>query len=263
MQQLISEKLPDIFNSTFTVVMPAYNEEDVIGKTLDEICDFISSNNLKWSVIVPMDGNDGTGQIVSHYSNIFPFVSMIKSNERNGKGGAIKRVLDRIESDYVILMDADGSMPFQTIMDNLHILDEYDALIFSRYYGDNSIPYARKFLSRGFNVLVQASLGLRIRDTQSGYKAFRSDLFISAMRKVGPTNTFYDVALLFYLNKEGARVNEVRSKYEHREGGKFHPLSEVIGQGASLVAFRIRHSRFYKYVPDNLIDLYYRKFRWI
>ena len=263
MQQLISEKLPDIFNSTFTVVMPAYNEEDVIGKTLDEICDFISSNNLKWSVIVPMDGNDGTGQIVSHYSNIFPFVSMIKSNERNGKGGAIKRVLDRIESDYVILMDADCSMPFQTIMDNLHILDEYDALIFSRYYGDNSIPYARKFLSRGFNVLVQASLGLRIRDTQSGYKAFRSDLFISAMRKVGPTNTFYDVALLFYLNKEGARVNEVRSTYEHREGGKFHPLSEAIGQGASLVAFRIRHSRFYKYVPDSLIELYYRKFRWI
>ena len=36
------------------------------------------------------------------------------------------------QSDYVILVDADGSMPFQTIMDNLHILDEYDALIFSR-----------------------------------------------------------------------------------------------------------------------------------
>ena len=160
-------------------------------------------------------------------------------------------------------MDADGSMPFQTIMDNLHILDEYDAMIFSRYYGDNSIPCVRNFLSRGFNILVQASLGLRIRDTQSGYKAFRSDLFISAMRKVGPTNTFYDIALLFYLNEEGARVNEVRSTYEHREGGKFHPLSEAIGQGASLVAFRIRHSRFYKYVPDNLIDLYYRKFRWI
>ena len=118
MQQLISEKLPDIFNSTFTVVMPAYNEEDVIGKTLDEICDFISSNNLKWSVIVPMDGNDGTGQIVSHYSSIFPFVSMIKSNKRNGKGGAIKRVLDRIKSDYVILMDADGSMPFSDLEKN-------------------------------------------------------------------------------------------------------------------------------------------------
>ena len=99
-------------------------------------------------MILPLDGNDGTGQIVSHYSSIFPFVSIVKSNKRNGKGGAIKRALDRIESDYVILMDADCSMPFQTIMDNLHILDEYDALIFSRYYGDNRIPYVRKFLSR-------------------------------------------------------------------------------------------------------------------
>ena len=51
-------------------------------------------------------------------------------------------------------------------------------------------------------------------------KGFRSDLFISTMKKVGSTNTFsFDLVLLFYLNKEGARVNEVRSKYEHLEGG--------------------------------------------
>ncbi len=263
MQRLISETLPGIFSSTFTIIIPAYNEEDVIGKTLDEICDFISSNHLKWSVIVSVEGRDGTSQIVSHYQSIFPFISEIKSNVRNGKGGAIKRALDRIESDYTILMDADGSMPFRAITYNLLLLGEYDALIFSRYFRDNSIPFVRKLLSRVFNILVQASLGLRIRDTQSGYKAFRSDLFISAIRKVGSTNTFLDVALLFYLKKEGARVKEVKSIYEHRERGKFNPISGIIGMGASLVAFRIRHSRFYKYVPDGLIDLYYRKFRWI
>ena len=62
------------------------------------------------------------------------------------------------------------------------------------------------------------------------------------------------------MNKEGARVNEVRSTYVHREGWEISPLSGVIGLGASLVAFRIRHSRNYKYVSYNL-DLHYRKFR--
>lgn len=263
MQETISEKATPLLEDTFTLIIPAYNEEEVIGKSLEEVCDFISTRQLNWKVVVSIDGNDGTDSIVSSYSAKFPFISMMKSNARGGKGAAIKRVLKAINSDYVILMDADRSMAFQNVIDNLHFLQEYDGIIFSRYNGSNRIPFIRRFLSKGFNVLVHVSLGISIRDTQSGYKAFKSDNFIKSMRKVGSTNTFFDVALLFFLKQEKARVKEVESFYNHRGESKFHPIGEVIGQGVSLAAFRIRHSRFYKYVPKNLVNLYYRKLRWI
>jgi glycosyltransferase involved in cell wall biosynthesis len=264
MQQIIQEEeLLKILQNTLTIIIPAYNEEEVIGKTLDEISTFILRNNLSWSVIVSVDGNDSTDRVVSSYSSNFPFVSMIKSNERSGKGAAVKRVLDRINSDYIILMDADNSTNFQSITDNLSFLQEYDGIIFARYYYDNKIPLLRRFLSRSFNILVQASLGIRITDTQTGYKTFRSDIFKEGMRRVGPTNAFFDVALLFFLKQEKVRIKEVKVRYNHRKGGKFNPVSGTLGLGISLVAFRIRHSRFYKYIPESLVELYYRKLKWI
>jgi glycosyltransferase involved in cell wall biosynthesis len=247
MQQIIQEAgLPKVFQNTFTVVIPAYNEEEVIGEVLEEICSFVASNHLDWSVIVSLDGDDDTDQVVSSYSSSFPFVSMMKSDERSGKGAAIKRVLNEISSEYVIIMDADNSMNFQTITNNLHLLQEYDGIIFSRYNNGNRIPFIRRFLSKGFNTLVRASLGITIRDTQSGYKAFESNNFITAMNKVGSTNTFWDVSLLYYLNREKAKIKEIQCEYNHRKESKFHPLGEILGQGLSLIAFRLRHSRFYK-----------------
>ena len=248
---------------TFTVIVPAYNEEKLIGSALKEVCEFIASNNLQWNVIVSVDGKDRTKDVVSSYSSKFSFVSCMHSNERGGKGSAIKRVLDSINTDYVILMDADKSMTFNTIIKGLHLLGEFDGLIFSRYFIENKIPLVRKVLSRGFNVLVRASLQLSIRDTQTGYKVFKTGPFMVAMKKVGSTNTFFDIALLYYLKEQKLRIKEVESSYVHRDESKFHPLGLIMGLGMSLVAFRVRHSRFYKYVPQLLVVLYYRVFRWI
>ena len=243
--------------------MPAYNEEKLIGGALDEICELITKNNLRWNVIVSVDGTDKTKDIVSTYSAKYNFISCLYSGTRSGKGAAVKRVLDSINSDYVILMDADKSMAFSSIMKGLYLLGEFDGLVFSRYFKENRIPLIRKVLSRGFNVLVRATLQIKIRDTQTGYKVFKTGPFVAAMKKVGSTNTFFDIALLYHLKEQKVKIKEVESSYNHRRESKFHPVGEIVGQGMSLIGFRIRHSRFNKYVPRQLVILYYRIFKWI
>ena len=232
----MTETAQKFHNETFTIIIPAFNEEKLIGNALEEICVFINTNNLKWSVVVSVDGTDNTKEIVSSYSKTYSFVSCLYSGERSGKGAAIRRVIDHINSDYVILMDADKSMTFSTIVKGLHLLDEFDGVIFSRYYKRNRIPFVRRVLSYGFNILVSAILQLGIRDTQSGYKVFKTGPFIAAMKKVGSTNTFFDIALLYYLREQKVKIKEIESSYIHREGGQFHPFGGVIGMGASLIA---------------------------
>lgn len=56
--------------------------------------------------------------------------------------------------------------------------------------------------------------------------------------KVGPSNTFFDIALSFHLKEQKMRVRELESLYVHRKDSKFHPAGEIIGQGMSPVAFR-------------------------
>jgi len=247
-----------------TIIIPAYNEEKRIGRVLKEISEFITTSNPNWNVIVSIDGNDKTEEIVNDYSKKYSFISYTKNGNRSGKGGAIKRVVSEATGEFTVIMDADGSVNFQTIADNLSLVSNYDVILFDRYSKQgNHIPALRRVPSRGFNALVRVLLGIRVNDTQCGYKIVRTEMLKRAFSQISITNTFFDVALLFYLKRSGARIGEVEVAYNHDDESKFNIVGEIMGQGVSLIAFRVRHSRFYKYVPEWARNLYFRKFKWI
>jgi len=253
-----------LFMKPFSILIPAYNEEKRISPVLQEISSFIYTNNLPWQVIVAVDGNDGTSDIVERMMVHYPFLSVEHGSTRSGKGSAIRRGLNAANCDFVIFMDADGSIKLSDIMQHLEKMEDYDAVVFDRYSTpENTIPFLRRFASRGFNVLVKALLGIRINDTQCGYKILKTEYARRAFRKITVTNTFFDVALLFYLNKLRARILEIPVDYNHDGESKFNVVAETFGQGLSLLAFRLRNSRFYRYVPKQMVDLFYKKFRWI
>ncbi len=246
-----------------TVIMPAFNEEKRITPVLDDIIRAINEKNLAWNIIVAVDGGDSTSDIVGAYAEKYDFVEISRESGRSGKGHAVKRALTKADGDFTLLMDADNSVSITEIMDKVPLCKEADVVILSRYGGSNDFPFIRRIISRGFNFLLHIFLKLDINDTQSGYKIINTKQFKEAMNKVSVTNTFFDVALLYYLQKSGSHIIETDVSYRHNDGSTFHPIGEVIGQGVSLLAFIIRRSKFYEKIPKSLVDLYYRKFRWI
>ncbi len=255
--------LQGIYSRTFTLVLPAYNEKDRILPVLNDICSFISKHKIPWKLIVAIDGNDSTFEIAVRFAEKYNFLIIDRSHGRNGKGGAIKRILSKIEGEFTILMDADNSIDFGQIIKAVRVLEKNDVVILSRYKGNNAIPFMRRFLSRGFNLIVRTMFSLHISDTQSGYKMFRSDLFVKAMRKVTVTNASYDVALLYHVKNLGAKIIEVPASYKHSDNGKLSPFSMAMSFAISLVALRVRNSPLYVYVPQFMINFYHRKFKWI
>jgi glycosyltransferase involved in cell wall biosynthesis len=256
-------KISTIYNNRFTIIIPAYNEEERIFPVLNDVCHFIVENKLPWEIIVAVDGYDSTYTIVKRLANIYKFIIIDRNQSRTGKGGAIKRVLSKITGEYIILMDADNSIGFNEIIKAVNELEKNDVIILSRYIRQNTIPLMRRFLSRGFNLIVRTMFGLNISDTQSGYKLFRSDLFVKAMGKVTVTNASYDISLLYHVKKMGGKIIEIPAIYMHADNGKLRPISMAMSFSISLFALRIRNSPIYVYVPQFIIDLYRRKFRWI
>ena len=257
------KQLPSIYLKSFTIIIPAYNEEKRILPVLKDVCRFISENRLPWDVIVAIDGSDGTYDIARTFAETHDFITVDRSHERSGKGGAIRRILSKIDGEFTILMDADNSIGFTDIARAVQQLEKSDAVILSRYTEKNSIPMLRRFLSRGFNMIVRSITGLRVSDTQSGYKIFRTEFFVASMHRVTVTNASYDVPLLYYIKEMGGRITETSAEYTHAYNGKLNPISMAMSFGISLVAFRIRNSPLYSHVPRFLIDLYHRKFKWI
>lgn len=255
--------LNPIYLKKFSIVLPAYNEEKRIKPVLNNICHFIVENKLPWDVIIAIDGNDTTYDIARTFSDNYDFITIDRSNGRSGKGGAIKRVLLEVHGEFTILMDADNSIDFVDVVRAVPLLENSDVVILSRYAGNNSIPLLRRFLSRGFNIIVRSVTGLNVSDTQSGYKIFRTEFFVASMQKVTVTNASYDVPLLYYIKKMGGRITETPAEYTHADDGKLNPLSMAMSFFISLVAFRIRNSPMYSHVPGFLVKLYHRKFKWI
>jgi len=256
------------FDSTiFSIVIPAYNEEKRIKPVLDDISDFIRFNNLSWEVIIVIEGNDNTEKIVNYYHEKFPFISSIKLPGRNGMGNAIKKGILASKGDYIILMDADNSAKINDMINkvkDLERFESYDIINFDRYsLKENNIPFKRRFPSRGLNFILRALFKIDVLDTQCDYKIMKKSAVQPVINKITVTNAFFLSAIFIYAKKMKLNIIEIPIRYHHKEGSKFNIISTTLSYLLSIFAFIIRHSRFYKYIPNWARNLYYRKFRWI
>ncbi|MEM0135358.1 MAG: glycosyltransferase [Thermoplasmatales archaeon] len=251
------------FSESVSIVIPAYNEEKRIKPVLEEACEFITNYTLNWKVYVSIDGNDQTDKVVSEFSSKYNFVKFSKSNSRGGKGFAIKRTLSWVNTDITILMDADGAVKLAEIVPELNRMQDYDFINFNRYVKGNDIPLLRRFVSRGYNLFLKTLFRIREKDTQSGYKILKTDLLKRIFDKITIQDGFFYVGMFFYARKEKAKSIEVPIRYNHVEGSKFEILSMVLGGLASGIALRVRYTDLYKHIPKKVIDLYYKKFKWI
>lgn len=248
----------------FSIVIPAYNEETRIKPVIEEICKYIDDNDLQWELVISIDGNDGTECLVKNMAKEYNFLKYIKGTGRSGKGSAIKRAMNVVNSDYVLLMDADGAISFGDILKFLNLSDEYDVVNFERYTKkSNCIPGLRRVVSRGYNFYIRILLGIHIKDTQCGYKIMKAPLAKQIFNKLTITDGFFYAPMFYYLKKMKSKIIEVPIRYSHDEGSKFNVSSMILGGFVSALAFRLRYSRIWKYIPDKLIEIYYKKFRWM
>ena len=139
------QDIPEYSSGRISIIIPAYNEENRIKPVLNELVSFIQKNGFSWNIIVSIDGNDGTLNLVEELSEKYPFISTVKGSGRSGKGNAIKRALGVADGDFVILMDADNAIPIGCILSNINLIEKYDVINFDRYKSKgNSIPFLRR-----------------------------------------------------------------------------------------------------------------------
>ena len=264
-QELVrDDQINPLLMRTFSIIIPAYNEEKRIVPVLEEVSSFISDNGLPWDVIIAVDGNDGTEDIINAYSKKYSFINSKKSSGRSGMGGAIKRGMLASNGEYIILMDGDGSSNLQSVMRSVELITKYDIVNFNRYSdAKNKIPLKRKFASRSFNLMLRFVYRIRVSDTQCGYKIMRRAAVMPLIRKITVSNAFFLSAMFIYAKKYGVSVVEKPIKYDHSDGSKFNVVMTSISYIVSITAFKIRNSKFFDYTPEFIKELYYRKFRYL
>lgn len=154
--------------ASITIVIPVYNEQDMIQNVIDEI-----SNHGEYSIIVVDDGSaDGTFKRASDCD-----VLAIRHKINRGKGAAVKTgvmVANMLEADVVVTMDGDGQHDPTDIPSLVKpiLQDNCDVVLGSRMLNPDGMPFLKVVANRIGNIITWLFYGILVSDSQSGFRAY-------------------------------------------------------------------------------------------
>jgi len=228
----------------YSIVIPAYNESGRLGATLNRVLAYVHAQGWDAEVIVVNDGSgDNTAEIVRTLAENDPTLRLVENPGNRGKGYSVRNGMLHSKGQIVLFSDADLSSPIEEAPKLLRALEAgADIAIGSRWLRAETQtqrqPLHRQIFGRIFNLLLRLTLGLKFKDTQCGFKAFRQP----AVRAIFPQQKIerwgFDPEVLFLARKSGFKVTEVPVAWGHSGGTRIHPLSD--GSKMFLEMLRIR-----------------------
>lgn len=212
-----------------SVIIPAYNEEKRIEKTLLSAHEYLSRQNYEYEIIVVSDGSsDGTVATVQRLTSNIQHLRVIDNKENHGKGWAVRQGMIEARGDYRLFMDADNS----TAVDHLdkfwpHILDGYDVVIASIVVNGADMahtePFHKRILGKLGNLWIQFWVLPGIWDSQRGFKLFTARAAEAIFPKLKITRWGFDIEVLALARKFGFKIKEVPIKWVNDTESKVKP----------------------------------------
>ncbi|MCX7991067.1 MAG: glycosyltransferase family 2 protein [Proteobacteria bacterium] len=223
-----------------SVVIPAYNEELLIADTVKNIAKYLTDNKYTWEIIVVNDGSkDRTEEILKELSHKINQLKIIKHKINEGKGKSVKDGIFLSEGRVILFTDADLSAPMENLKGMKEELDKgSDIVVASRLAEGAKIkkrPLHRKIIGRMFNIIIGV-IGFRgVKDTQCGFKLFKSDVAKEIFKKSRINGYAFDVEILHIAKIRGFKIKEYPVLWIDREDSKmkiirdaFRMLREVL-----------------------------------
>ena len=223
-----------------SVVIPAYNEEHRIEKTLFAVSEFLKKQSFEYEILVINDGSkDGTSSVVQKLANSTPNLKLVDNKDNHGKGWVTKQGMLLATGDVRLFMDADDSTKVDEVAKFLPFFDQgFDIVIGSRRIQGSVIavhqPWIRDLQGSLFRLIVHTLVPLSVTDSQCGFKAFSSKASQAIFPKQSIYRWAFDVEVLAIARKFGFKLKEVPitwvddSDSHVKLSGKIHMLLEVI-----------------------------------
>jgi len=200
-----------------SVIIPAYNEERRLEKTLNSINNYLSKQNYESEILVVDNGSkDRTSDIVKNLVNQIKNLRLIEGSSAEGKGFAVKKGMLEAQGEYRVFTDADNSTSINQVEKMWPEFENgFDVVIGSRDIKGAVLnppqPWLRRvILGDGFKLYRKIIIGLwSIEDTQCGFKGFKKVAAEKIFQKSKISGWTFDVEILILTKKMGYKIKEI------------------------------------------------------
>lgn len=215
------------------VIIPAYNEAQRIGPTLESTIAYCQENVSDFTIIVVDDGStDTTASVVLSYEHSNVQLLQVKNN--TGKGNAVKMGIMMADKPFVLFMDADGATHIREV-EKLFLAmlqQKADIVIGTRKTKEAHIlhkqSFSRRFMGGFFTFLSRLITQTNYSDYMCGFKLFTIDA-AKTLARLQTTNRFtFDTEYLCIAHQRNLKVAEVPITWENKDGSKVRKVRDTV-----------------------------------
>ncbi|HUJ29725.1 MAG TPA: dolichyl-phosphate beta-glucosyltransferase [Candidatus Acidoferrum sp.] len=237
----MSERAPEL-----SIIVPAYNEEQRLPRTLARIRDYFAATQAlpEVEIIIVDDGStDGTIKVAEECARQMPSVRVVPNGTNRGKGYSVRHGMLEARGRIALFTDADLSSPIEESQKLLAALAEGNQVAIGSRALDRSLiethqsPF-REFAGIIFNCFVRIFTGLPFHDTQCGFKAFEREPARIAFEQQRIERFGFDPEVLFLAKRHGLRSVEVPVRWAHDPATKVHVIRDSLTMFGDLIYIR-------------------------
>lgn len=200
-----------------SVVLPAYNEELVIGQTVDRCVEVLSVLAPDYEIIIVNDGSrDRTGEIADKLAASNAHIRVVHNSPNRGYGGALIAGFNAASKSLSFFMDADGQFNIRDIASLLQLREQGHRAVLG-YRQRRRDPFMRLVNAWGWNLLVSLLFGLRVRDVDCAFKLY--DTALVRVVNVQAEGAMVNTEMLVKLSKLGVPIVQVPVEHYKRIHG--------------------------------------------
>jgi glycosyltransferase involved in cell wall biosynthesis len=221
-----------------TAILPVYNDRASLQTAIPRSLETLSVITPSFELVVAEDGStDGSAEYVRKIAAHESRLRLVHSDERQGRGRALSRVIRESRAEIVCYYDVDLATDLSHLAELIQsIRDGYDLATGSRLLAESRVSRSgqREIPSRVYNGLVRAILGSRLRDHQCGFKSFCRERVLPVLGSVRSTHWFWDTEVLVRAQKRGLRVREFPVRWQEGKGTTVR-LRDVFSMGTAVL----------------------------
>lgn len=236
-----------------SVVVPCYNEEQNIRLgALDKVLLYLEKQTYSWEVLIVDDGSiDESRNLIKEFIRKNDHGFTLIENSHQGKAGAVATGMLAAKGVNILFADLDQATPIDQVEKLLPwFVKGYDIVIGSRKNRRAGAPLLRRLMGPGFTFVRSLFLGLKIIDTQCGFKMFtqmaahdvfnKLKLYGTHKNTSGPRVTAgFDVEVLFIAAKQGYKLKEVPVDWHYVDTRRVSPMMDSLDALIDIIKIRL------------------------
>jgi len=196
------------------ILLPVYNEEHVLEKSVVSLRKFLSENGAGFDWIITIGDNASIDNTLKAAKELEKQYSDVKVAHLplKGRGRMVKHAWKESSADILTYMDIDLSTDLNAFIPMVEsIMAGYDIAIGSRQFSGADVDRSlkREIISRGYIKVLKLLLGFPYTDAQCGFKAVSKKVVTDLFDHIEDDEWFFDTELLYIAYKEGYKVKEI------------------------------------------------------